>query len=369
MTKLKFIAISAAAVVVTMIGLAGWILLPVLDDPVPGFTERQGALARIDETAYYELTDSSLTEITLTSTSGLQAQLALRRPHEPLAGSPVLVMIAGQETGRDAAMMFPETHGVAVAALSYLYQGSREFSRLGIAADLHKIQRAILDTAPAVMLVNDYLLHHAQLDAASIELVGVSFGAFLAAVPAALDERISRLWLIHGAGEPARVIDRGLEGKIWPQPLRALAARYLSTVAGARYLTPERWVGKVAPRPVLVINGREDDDIPRQAVRALHDSLGYPHEIMWVDGGHIHPKRPETISRVIDLMFSRIVAKSWATMTRYHEWHDCRECGCPILPNVTRSVAGASPIAAGRAPTPLARAAHLAVVAGKPPHW
>lgn len=310
MSGLKFIAISVAAVAVILIGLAWWTLLPVLDDPVPGFVERQGTLAKIDETAHHDLADSTLTEITLTSTSGLQVQLALRRPHEPLEDSPVLVLIAGQETGRDAAMMFPETHGVAVAALSYLYHGSRDFSRLGIASDLHKIQRAILDTAPAVMLANDYLLDHAQLDSPSIELVGVSFGAFLAAVPAALDDRISRLWLIHGAGEPAQVIDRGLQGKIWPQPLRALAARYLSTVAAARYLTPERWVGKVAPRPVLVINGREDDDIPRQAVQALHDSLEDPHEIFWVDGGHIHPKRPETISRVIELMFSRIVATS-----------------------------------------------------------
>jgi len=293
-----------------LLGLASWTLLPVLDDPVPGFAERQGILAQADETAHYQLTDSSLTEVTLTSTSGLQVQLALRRPHLPLEDSPVLVLIAGQETGRDAAMIFPDTHGVTVAALSYLYRGSNEFSRLGIATDLHKIQQAILDTTPAVMLANDYLLHHAQLNAASIELVGVSFGAFLAAVPAALDERISRLWLIHGAGEPARVIDRGLEGKIWPDPLRALVARFLSEVAAARHLTPERWVGRVAPRPVLVINGTDDDDIPREAMLALHDSLKDPHEIMWVDGGHIHPKRPETVSRVIDLMFSRLVARN-----------------------------------------------------------
>lgn len=309
MRTLRLIAVFAAIAMAMLTGLAWWILLPVLDDPVPGFAERQGVLAQIDETAHHQLADSALTEITLTSTSGLQVQLALRRPHRPLEGSPVLVLIAGQETGRDAAMIFPETHGVTVAALSYLYQGSDKFSRLGMAADLHKIQRAILDTAPAVMLANDYLLHHLQLDPVSLELVGVSFGAFLAAVPAAIDKRIDRLWLIHGAGEPARVIDRGLEGRIWPDPLRALVARFLSTVAAARYLTPELWVGRVAPRPVLVINGIDDDDIPRQAVLALHGALQEPHEIMWVEGGHIHPKRPETIARVIDLMFPRIVAQ------------------------------------------------------------
>ena len=59
-----------------LLGLASWTLLPVLDDPVPGFAERQGMLAQVDETAHYQLTDSSLTEVTLTWTSGLQVQHA-----------------------------------------------------------------------------------------------------------------------------------------------------------------------------------------------------------------------------------------------------------------------------------------------------
>jgi pimeloyl-ACP methyl ester carboxylesterase len=304
---LKIIAVCTGVVVITLVAAASWLLWPVLSDPVPGFAERKGELLEFRETGHYELGDSRITEITLKSSSGLQVQLALRRPHQPLAGNPVFVLIAGQETGRDAAMMFHDTHGVTVAALSYLYEGGSEFSRLGLAMDLHKVQRAILDTSPAVMLTNDYLLEHAQPKPAFLELVGVSFGAFLAAVPAALDERINRLWLIHGAGEPARVIDRGLEGKLWPAPLRALVAEFLTAAVAGSYLAPELWVGRVAPRPVLVINGRDDDDIPRQAVSALHRSLGHPHEVIWVDGGHIHPKRPQTISRVIDLMFSRMV--------------------------------------------------------------
>jgi hypothetical protein len=57
-------------------------------------------------------------------------QVALRRPHLPLKDSPVLVLKAGQETGRDAAMIFPDTYGVTLAALSYLYRGSNQYSRL-----------------------------------------------------------------------------------------------------------------------------------------------------------------------------------------------------------------------------------------------
>ena len=58
---------------------------------------------------------------------------------------------------------------------------------------------------------------------------------------------------------------------------------------------------------MVVINGRDDDDVTPAAVQALHSALGEPQEVLWVDGGHIHPKRPETISRVIDLMFQRLL--------------------------------------------------------------
>ncbi|MEM1154578.1 MAG: hypothetical protein AAGI44_10575 [Pseudomonadota bacterium] len=304
---MKVFLITIAALSCLVAGLSLWVLYPVLTDPVPGFAVRQGTLISAEDTGFYELTDSTLTEMTLTSSSGMQVQLALRRPDQPLPGNPVMVLIAGQESGRAAAMMFPETHGVAVAALSYLYQGSDEFSRMGIAMDLHKIQQAILDTTPAVMLAIDYLYDQSGLNPQSVELVGVSFGAFLASVPAALDERISRLWLIHGAGDPARVIDRGLEGRVWPGALRAGISNFLARVGGWPHLTPERWVGEVAPRPVIVINGLDDDDMPELSVGALHAALGEPNEVLWVEGGHIHPKRPETITRVIDLMFPRLV--------------------------------------------------------------
>ena len=123
MRFMKLVGLCVAVVVTVLAAAAAWVLMPVLSDPTPGFAERKGRLVEARETAHYDLEDSGLTEATLTSSSGLQVQLALRRPHRPLPGNPVMVLIAGQETGRGAAMLFPETHGVTVAALSYLYEG------------------------------------------------------------------------------------------------------------------------------------------------------------------------------------------------------------------------------------------------------
>lgn len=306
-SALHLAAASLVLVILLLCVAVLWILLPVLSDPVPGFAARKGELLSFEVTSLRELADSRLSEIALTSTSGLKVELALRQPHIPLPTKPILVVIAGLEAGRDAVMMFPTTHGVTVAALSYPYEGSREFSRLALALDLHKVQRAIVDTPPAVMLANDYLLQQADLDSENLELVGVSFGAFLAAVPAALDPRVQRVWLIHGAGDPARVIDGGLEKNIPLAPLRLLVAKFLAAAVGSHYLSSEEWVGRVAPRPVMVINGCTDDDLPREAVKVLHDALQMPYEVMWTKGGHIHPKRPETIIEVIELMFQRVV--------------------------------------------------------------
>jgi pimeloyl-ACP methyl ester carboxylesterase len=302
-------AVALTVIVLPCIGVA-WLLAPVMTDPVPGFVARKGELQSVEVTLRRQLDDGVLTEVTLHSSSGLTVQLALRQPLRPLPSRPILLLIAGQETGRDAVMVFPETHGVAVAALSYFYQGGGGFSRLGLAMNLHKVQQAILDTAPAVMLANDYLLAHAGLDSDNLELAGVSFGAFLAAAPAVLDPRVRRLWLIHGAGDPAAVLEHSLENKIPLAPLRALVARFLATIAGSEYLSSHIWVGRIPPRPVVVVNGRADDDLPVTAVRALHDALGDSGEIIWTEGGHIHPKRPETIIAVIDIMLQRIVQEA-----------------------------------------------------------
>jgi len=45
-------------------------------------------------------------------------------------------------------------------------------------------------------------------------------------------------------------------------------------------------IAEIAPRPVLFVNTKHDERIPRDRAQALHDAAGEPKEIVWFEGGH-----------------------------------------------------------------------------------
>ena len=299
----------AAALVLLLIALGVAIALaPVIRDPSARFLERKGTIASVRETGSFTLGETTLTEITVTSSTGLAVDFSVRVPPEARAGPrPLVVILAGQGTGRNAARYSADSRGVVVAALSYPYGRDLPRGLWNMLAEVPAMQRAVLDTGPAVLLATEWLLEQPYVDRERVELAGGSFGAFLAAVPAALEPRFRRLWLVHGGADAQRVIAHGLRSRIGFGPARRAAAWFLFTVAGGQHLAPEKWVGRVSPRPVICINALGDESIPRESAEALHRALGEPHEVIWMPGGHVLPKRGETIRRLTDLVFTRVV--------------------------------------------------------------
>ena len=249
---LRVAAVVAGAMTLAIVAGLAIVLVPVIPDPSEGFLERKGGIATAEETSTWTSGDARLTEVTVTSTSGLRVDFTVRVPAEALAEPrPLVVILAGQGTGRDAARYSADSRGVVVAALSYPYH-RRELPRglLALLGELPAMQRAILDTGPAVLLATDWLVEQPYVDPRRVELAGGSFGAFLVAVPGALDPRFRRVWLVHGGGDPPAVIAHGLRSRIGFAPARRLAAQLTATIAGGRHLAPEKWVGRISPRPV-----------------------------------------------------------------------------------------------------------------------
>jgi hypothetical protein len=261
----------------------------------------------VDQTARYRLSDSEVREYRVHSDTGLKVDIAVRSPERVLPHRPLLLMMGGQETGRAAVQVIPDTRGVTVAAISYPFGTVPHRQPLGLALALPRIQQGIFDTPAAALLALDFLLSpEAALDPGRVELAGISFGAFLAVVPAALDQRFERLWLIHGGAAVADTLDHLLRRYVANAALRRRLAGYLAAAIGAQHLGPERWVAQVSPRPVVVVNAAADDDLPELSTRALSAALQDPYEILWTPGQHVHPKRPEVIEAIAELMFSRI---------------------------------------------------------------
>jgi dienelactone hydrolase len=303
----RTLAVVAVVSVLLAAGLLAVVLIPTRTDPTPGFDDRKGRVATVHRTGTSVVGEDRLTEVSLVSSSGLRVELTVRVPPGPVGPRPLVVMLAGQGTGRDAVRYTASTRGIVVAALSYPYYGDKDAGTLALILDLPAIQRALLDTIPAVMLATDWLTEQPYVDPRRVELAGGSFGAFLVPVAGALDPRFRRVWLVHGGGDPALVLEHGLRENIRFRPARRLAARLLAAVAYAHHLAPEHWVGRIAPRPVIVISASDDESIPRESVAKLHAALGRPSEVIWMSGGHVTPSRETIIESITDLVFERIV--------------------------------------------------------------
>jgi hypothetical protein len=191
-----------------------------------------------------------------------------------------------------------------------MYAGKLRLSPWEALWTVPSIRRALLDTPPAIQLALDWALAQPWADATvGAEGIGASLGVPFMTVAAAIDPRIQRLWAVHGAGDLRRLLahnTRQLRGITRLKPVRSLVVRGASRYGAAEWLTPERWIGRVAPRPVVMINASEDERIPREAVRILYDSARAPKELVWLPGQHVQRSRPEVVRALVDTVLARM---------------------------------------------------------------
>ena len=243
--------------------------------------------------------------VTLRSTSGLEADVALKRKAEA-SRRPVAILLGGLDTGRKAIDLVPDPGEVAVVALSYPFRGSRDHDGLGWIVEVPAIQDAIRDTPAAILLALDWVRVQPWADPDRIELVGVSLGAPFACVAGALDPRFARVWSLHGAGDPKLLLDHGLRKRIPWDPARRVAARAIAILGYADSIAPERWVARIAPRPFVMVNALDDQRLPRPAIDVLHEAAREPKEIVWMPGKHVEPDRRKMLDDLIGLVLARM---------------------------------------------------------------
>jgi hypothetical protein len=272
------------------------------------FIERRGELRDISETT---ATGDGLvrSEVRLQSSSGLGIDLRVVRP-EVASGAtlPSIVMLGGEATGRDAVDLVGVPQGVAFVALDYPYKGEQELDAFWESlAAIPGVQRAFLDSPPALSLSVDWLEQQEWFDKHQVELVGASLGVPFTAVAGALDERFTRVWLLHGGATNfpwvMHVGRRYVENEI----LRRIVARgALLLVYGASFEASD-WIAEIAPRPLIVVAAKEDDLVPPEAQAPFIEASQNEHvELLWTEGQHVRPSRQAELQQLLDLVLSRV---------------------------------------------------------------
>lgn len=140
----------------------------------------------------------------------------------------------------------------------------------------------------------DLLRGRHQVDRSRIYLMGFSGGAAASVYVAAHDTRVARLVLCACPAEFGRIviekkadlsIDRFRQtGLIRDESFPPSPDDW---VDGFRKIAPVNWIDRIAPRPLLLIQGKDDDLIDEEQAWRLYEKAGEPKEIAIVPGaGH-----------------------------------------------------------------------------------
>jgi len=272
------------------------------------FLERRGTLVRQD---VLQSSDDGVVHKTvqLESSTGLQVDMRLLRPAtEPGETLPVIIVMGGEGTGKDAVDLVGAPTGVAYLALDYPYDCDQELDAFWESVTaIPAIQQAFLDSPPAMSLAVDWAEQQAWFDADNVELVGASLGVPFTAVAGAIDNRFTRVWLLHGGAKNVPWVMHLGRRYIENEFLRSIVVRGALLLVYGNSFEAIDWIHKIAPRPLIIVSARDDDFVPPEAqepfiVAAESEFI----ELVWTDGRHIRPTRRDELQQLLDVVLSRI---------------------------------------------------------------
>ncbi len=209
----------------------------------------------------------------------------------PAAGQPGVILVhGGVSRGKDGrgttnfARVIARA-GWSVLTIDMLYFGERDtglfetFSNSEKAERLYLRQGLFLDwvTQTVKDIGRSYdLLVDRGVDASRIVLVGLSRGGQMAFIAGGADKRLAGV--------------------------AALIAGHFDAIENGHRAAacPANYIGRISPRPFLMINGEHDADYDRQkSVLPLQALAGEPKEFHWNDVGHTLP-RESTAATLLD---------------------------------------------------------------------
>lgn len=318
----RFLRWSVGLLIFAILISLGYVYIPVLISPADGYLERKGSIQSVSITRKWQERGSTFSELDLESDSGLNVKITIRIPDQvadpgteqraeqgidqttgPL---PVALLLGGVGTGRDACHVIPQIKHVICVSISYPYSGTKNIEGFGFFYNLRDLQQVVKDTPPALMLALDYVLSQPYSDTSQVELLGVSFGSYFISIPAVLDSRVTRVWIAHGAAEPINVMIHNYYQASDRHVVNKFLTHMIGYAIGSQHVDPEKWVGRISPRPVILINAENDKSFPDSSVAALHDAARQPKEVIWTKGVHVTPGRKEIVEQISDIVLNRM---------------------------------------------------------------
>lgn len=238
---------------------------------------------RAETVAVVDENNLHVEQFTFASIHGQRVPAVLYRPAGEMTHLPVVVAGHGAGAGKDDPLMrglFEHwaREGLACLCIDAPYHGER-VERIADPIRLlnqpftgmHFAVQTVVDN----MRLIDWAETRPELDTSRLGYAGFSMGTILGVQFVAMEQRVrAAVFAIGGAG-----LLHYLAGQA-----PAAARHDYDMVAEA--FDPMHYAPLIAPRPVLMVNGLQDQVIPAALGHVLFNSLREPRKIIWYDGGH-----------------------------------------------------------------------------------
>jgi dienelactone hydrolase len=289
---------------VAALAAAGVALLVVRlpDDARPGVLELRGRYGGAEPLVRRQDERSEAQLLALRNHRGEEVARAwVRTPRRPAPEPRALVTYTGARTGERILGLIPPADDLILVAVQYPFEPPH-----GVRAHLrapYDIRRAAYRSLAGGLLAVDHLTAELGVAPERILLLGASLGSIFATLHGALDERVAEVLLVHGGAALPPVLERALARRV-PAVLQPLALRIASV--GTATFDPERYVARIAPRPLFMIAARDDRHFPSEAVEAFFARAREPKRLRWTATGHVGSRRTDVVDEVVQLILEHL---------------------------------------------------------------
>jgi len=284
----------------------GWLYVPRKPADPERFLKHRTAIVSVHARDSVSSEGRLLREIELQTEEGLRIEGRLSLP--PGDGPfPAVILQGGLNTGSKVLFYLTEPGPVVWAGLDYPYRLPRRAGFVTVLRAMPRLRAKTEETVGALLVLLDYLESLPQVNPDRTIILGGSLGAPFAALTGAIEPRFEGVGLLYGGGDLARVAEARV-------PFHSPLARACTRMLLRPWLDPVdpiHFVPRIYPRPVLLVNGREDTDIPRHSVDLLHAATREPKTIVWVDTPHKVQGNAALTDSVTQVVWAWLERQGW----------------------------------------------------------
>ena len=239
---------------------------------------------------------STVERFTIRGAKGDTVPLLLVMPKKvpKTARVPVLIVVHGFLGNIDQMLFVAQisaNNGYASIIPEIVAHGERRRNNENLfGGDIDFLFNGMVETVGDVRRSIDFLETRPRIDRNRIGYLGISLGSILGTMTMAVEPRLKAAGFVVGGADWKLLVPAIIENERQRDRQNnrngALLRRSQNLLDD---IDPKNYASRIAPRPLLMINGRSDNIVPPAAARVLFAAARQPKTLVWLDGGHILP--------------------------------------------------------------------------------